>query len=81
MRKDLFLSHKAYVENLLKKISMSNCKPVSTPVAANAKFWKTKAEEKATDASIYKSLIKSLLYLTNIRPNIMYAANLLSKYV
>src|SRR5262249_35059733 len=30
--KTLFLSQKAYVESLLKKFSMRNCKPVSTPL-------------------------------------------------
>ncbi|XP_021597638.1 uncharacterized protein LOC110603938 [Manihot esculenta] len=44
--KRLFLLQKAYVENLFKKFSMSNCKPVSTPVAANANSERSKQKRK-----------------------------------
>lgn len=79
--KGLLLCQKVYMEKLLKKILMSNWKLGSTPIVANAKFWKFKIEEKATDASVYRSLIKSLLYLTNTRTYIMYAASSPSRYM
>ncbi|KAK6145902.1 hypothetical protein DH2020_019771 [Rehmannia glutinosa] len=34
---ELFISHEKYLEALLKKFQMSNCKPISTPLATNTR--------------------------------------------
>ena len=41
--------------------------------------YKRKMDKKKADASTFKSLIGSLLYLTTTRLNIMYAISLLSR--
>ena len=33
------------------------------------------------DASLYKSIVGSLLYLTAIRPDLMFSASLLSRFI
>ncbi|XP_027934022.1 uncharacterized protein LOC114189605 [Vigna unguiculata] len=77
---DIFISQKKYIEALLKKFKMYDCKPVATPLMVNEKLQKDdRAQE--TDASRYKSLIGSLLYLTITRPDIMYATSLLSTFM
>lgn len=38
-----------------------------------------KAED--TNATIYRSLVGKLLYLTNLRPTLVYAMNLLSRFM
>ncbi|XP_019055636.1 PREDICTED: uncharacterized protein LOC109115759 [Nelumbo nucifera] len=59
---------------------MEGCKMIATPLAINERFKKEDGSKKV-DASIYRSLIGSLLYLTATQPDIMYATNLLSRFM
>ncbi|KAG4957026.1 hypothetical protein JHK85_043406 [Glycine max] len=76
----IFISQKKYTEGLLKKFKIYGCKPVATPLITNEKLQKNDGAPEA-DASKYRSLIGSLLYLTATRPDIMYAASLLSRFM
>ncbi|XP_019052048.1 PREDICTED: uncharacterized protein LOC109114200 [Nelumbo nucifera] len=58
---------------------MEGCKTVSTPLDNN-KVFKKEGSPKA-DESQFRSLIGSLLYLKATRPDIMYAVNLLSRFM
>ncbi|KAF2317325.1 hypothetical protein GH714_020179 [Hevea brasiliensis] len=62
------------------KFQMQDCNPVKTPVNTNQKFSLEDGENKI-DGHTYRSLIGSLLYLTNTRPDIMQAASLLSRFM
>ena len=56
-----------------------NCNLVATPLQVYEKFCKdghNKADEKN-----YRSMIGSLLYLTATRPDIMFAASYLSRFM
>ena len=59
---------------------MHGCKPVATPLVPNEKLSKEDGAPEA-DASIYRSLIGSLLYLIATRPDIMHATSLLSRFM
>ena len=59
---------------------MMDWRSVTIPLAANEKFRKHDGEKKV-NSSHYRSLIGSLLYLTSTRPNIMFAASLLSRFM
>ena len=59
---------------------MENCKPTPTPLMQNMKLSKEDRAEKI-DASLYRSLIGSLLYLTTSKPNLVYAAKLHSRFI
>lgn len=59
---------------------MYGCKVVATPLVPNEKLRKEDGT-KLADASTYRSLIGSLLYLTATRPDIMYATSLLSRFM
>lgn len=76
----IFLSQKKYALNLLKKFKLDKCKPVATPRVVNEKLMKDDSEERE-DPKLYRSLIGSLLYLTASRPDVMFAASLLSRYM
>ncbi|CAA0806487.1 cysteine-rich RLK (RECEPTOR-like protein kinase) 8 [Striga hermonthica] len=76
----IFILQRKYTDNLLKRFKMDGCKPVATPMVANEKFTKEDGTPNA-DASTYRSLIGSLLYLTATRPDIMYATSLLSRFM
>jgi hypothetical protein len=66
-----FLSQTQYVEDLLERAGMANCKSVATPAD-------TKGKASATDriliddATSYRSLAGALQYLTITRPDIAY---------
>lgn len=76
----IFISQKKYAENILKKLNLLGRKSVATPWIANEKKRKFDGAKKA-DAKKYRSLVGSFLYLTATRPDIMFAASLLSRYM
>ncbi|CAN6545947.1 unnamed protein product [Malus baccata var. baccata] len=76
----IFIHQKKYAETLLEKFGLKGCKPVSTPLIANEKLKKEDGSELA-DASLYKSIVGSLLYLTATRPDLMFSASLLSRFM
>ncbi|KAL1339595.1 hypothetical protein AAHE18_U049700 [Arachis hypogaea] len=59
---------------------MNNCKAVFTPLVHNEKLQKEDGSGEA-DASQYRSLIRSILYLTTTRPDIIYATSLLLRFM
>ncbi|XP_073219704.1 uncharacterized protein [Cicer arietinum] len=77
---EIFLNQEKYAREILKKFRMESCKSVPTPLVSNLKLSKEDETEKI-DASLYRSLIRSLLYLTSSRPDLMYATSLLSRFM
>jgi hypothetical protein len=59
---------------------MDDRKPVSTPVDCGIKLSRHD-KENVVDATLYKSLVGSLWYLTCTRPDILYAVSLVSRYM
>nr|KYP45451.1 hypothetical protein KK1_033022 [Cajanus cajan] len=59
---------------------MSGCKTVSTPLVTKEKLQKDDGAPDV-DASRYRSLMGSFLYLTATRPDIMYAISFLSRFM
>jgi hypothetical protein len=79
-KEEVFISQKMYAEKILKKFRMLGCKPMATPFAINEKLKKEDGGKKV-DATLYRSLVGNLLYLTATRPDIMFAASLLSRFM
>jgi hypothetical protein len=69
-----------YAKNILRKFRMVGCKPMAAPLAVNEKLNKEDGGKKV-DATLYRSLVGNLLYLTATRPDIMFAASLLSRFM
>ncbi|XP_073107386.1 secreted RxLR effector protein 161-like [Elaeis guineensis] len=76
----IFLSQEKYLEDILKKFQMNKCKAVSTPMALNEKLQQDDRTKKV-DATEFRSLIGSLIYLTNTRPDIMYSVSYVSRFM
>jgi len=68
---EIFITQEKYIHDLLKKFRLESCKPVTTPMALNEKLQLNDGAEKA-DLKVYISLVGSLIYLTNTRPDIVY---------
>ena len=63
--KTLFISKPNYLENILKKFGMENCKPVSTPVEAGKKFHKIIKDEKSFSLQLYQQAIGNLCFYSH----------------
>ena len=59
---------------------MSGCNAIDILLVVNEKLRQDDGSKKS-DASLYRSLVGSLLYLTSTRPNIIFDASLLSRYM
>ena len=57
-----------------------DCKAMTTPMASNLKLL-SDASSKAVDATMYRQMIGSLMYLTNTRPHNCFAMNTLSQFL
>ncbi|WKA11188.1 hypothetical protein VitviT2T_028713 [Vitis vinifera] len=76
----IFISQRKYAMDILKKFKLESCKEVATPLAQNEKISKNDGE-KLEEPSAYRSLVGSLLYLTVTRPDLMFPASLLSRFL
>ncbi|KAL8087732.1 hypothetical protein AgCh_037766 [Apium graveolens] len=79
-RDGIFMSQKKYAEQILKKFRMEECKSVSTPAEPSIKL-RVDSIRQSVNPTLFKSLVRSLRYLTFTRPDIMYAVGLVSRYM
>jgi len=75
----IFISQIKYVKELLKKFTMEDYKPVSTPMKTRCKLSKDD-KSPSVDQTIYRSMIGSLLYLIATRPNILQVVCMVVKF-
>ena len=57
---------------------MMDYKAKTTPMASNLKLL-SDASSESVDATMYRQMIGSLMYLTNMRPDICFVVNTLSQ--
>ncbi|GKE03380.1 uncharacterized mitochondrial protein-like protein [Tanacetum coccineum] len=67
----IFISQDKYVDEILKKFGFSTVKTARTPMETSKPLLKD-AKAKDVDVHIYRSMIRSLMYLTASRPDIMF---------
>ncbi|GKD82725.1 hypothetical protein Tco_1349564 [Tanacetum coccineum] len=67
-----FISQDKYVADILKKFDFVTMKTASTPIKTHKALLKDE-EAKDVDVHLYRSMIRSLMYLTASRPDIMFA--------
>ena len=76
----IFISQKAYIRKLLKKFNMLECNSLFLP--ADPKVQLSKHMETATtNLETYRSIVGSLIYLMNTRPDISFAVGNVSRYM
>ena len=76
----IFLCQQKYSKDLLKRFGMLECKPISKPMEPNAKMCAHEGKD-LEDATMYRQLVGSLIYLTLTRPDISYAVSVMSRYM
>ncbi|GJY98008.1 putative ribonuclease H-like domain-containing protein, partial [Tanacetum coccineum] len=67
----IFISQDKYMDEILKKFDFSTVKTASTPMETSKPLLKD-AEAEDVDVHLYISMIRSLMYLTASRPDIMF---------
>ncbi|GJU53255.1 putative ribonuclease H-like domain-containing protein [Tanacetum coccineum] len=70
-RDGIFISQDKYVADILKKFDFVTVKKISTPIETNKALIKDE-EAEDVDVHLYRSMIGSLMYLTDSRPNIIF---------
>ncbi|KAL5753905.1 hypothetical protein ACOSP7_022125 [Xanthoceras sorbifolium] len=75
-----YLSLAKYASDLLTKAGITDNKTVSTPLEYNAKLTLLDGEP-ISDATRYRQLVGSLIYLTVTRPDISHAVGMVSKFM
>ncbi|UYV64679.1 hypothetical protein LAZ67_3001645 [Cordylochernes scorpioides] len=76
----LILKQENYINKILQKYNMQDCKHISTPLDPNTNLDNFNSS-KEVNKTQYQELIGSLLYLsTKSRPDIAFAVTLLSRY-
>ena len=68
-----------YIEDMLKRFIMQNCKPMSTLVVGS-KLMKD-YESPLCDDTLYRSLIGCLMYLTSTRPETVFDVSLVARFM
>ncbi|KAL5752411.1 hypothetical protein ACOSP7_022597 [Xanthoceras sorbifolium] len=77
---EVFICHKKYAKEILKKFKLEECKEMSTPMNSKEKLCKEYGIEKI-DQAYFRSLIGCLMYLTTTRPGILNAVSILSRFM
>ena len=76
------VDQKRYIETMLERFQMDQCKPSRTPADLNLKFQTAQNGDEEVDQRIYRSLVGSLLYVAKqTRPDIMFTVNILSRHM
>jgi hypothetical protein len=70
LQEGTFISQTKYIQDILKKFGMNNAKPIKTPMGTNGHLDLDRGG-KSVDQKVYRSMIRSLLYLCASLPDIM----------
>ena len=78
--KFIFLSQKKYIGDILNKFGMDECNPLTTPVEENLKLTSIEGKE-FEDATKYRQLVGSLIYLNTTRLDISFVLVILYRFM
>ncbi|XP_019188346.1 PREDICTED: uncharacterized protein LOC109182649 [Ipomoea nil] len=75
----LMLSQRCYMNDLLSRAGMSDCKPLTTPAAVTQVV--SPSDQPYENPTQYRRLVGALQYLTITRPDLSYAVNRLCQFM
>ena len=79
-QKGLVLDQHKYAMDLVEMAGLQHSTPIDTPVKVNIKLDQD-IGDLLPDATLYRRLVGSLIYLTITRPDLSYAVNLVSQFM
>ncbi|KAD4586622.1 hypothetical protein E3N88_24223 [Mikania micrantha] len=75
----IFIHQTKYIQDVLKRFSMLDSKPISTPIQPNHGI-EPDIKGEFIDPTLYRGIIGSLMYLTASRPDIVFATSICARY-
>jgi hypothetical protein len=79
LKNGTFVSQGKYIKGMLKKFSMEDAKRISTPMGTNGSLDRD-ASGNIVDQTMYRSMIRSLLYVTASRPDVMFSVCMCARF-
>ncbi|XP_027338193.1 uncharacterized protein LOC113852144 [Abrus precatorius] len=76
----LMLCQTKYITDLLDRLHMSNAKPIKTPLPSRCKF-QDDDTNLFKDATLYRSVVEALQYVSITRPDVAFSINKLCQYM
>ncbi|MCO5604288.1 hypothetical protein L7F22_058453 [Adiantum nelumboides] len=73
------LCRKSYIESLLCKFGLEDCKPIATPMKIGLKLSLHDVGDLA-DVTLYQTVVGCLIYVCNTRPDIQFAVSQISRF-
>jgi hypothetical protein len=79
-KEGISLSRGAYAAQILERNGMKECNPCQTPMETRLKLSKMSTEP-LVNATVYRSIVGSLRYLVNTRPDLAFAVGYVSRFL
>jgi hypothetical protein len=76
----IFLNQGKYAVEILKRFNMLECKSMNTPMETKLKILVDTSLE-LVDATLYRKIIESLMYMMNTMPDKCFTVNTLNQYL
>ena len=76
----IFICQRKYAHKVLSRFGMENCNAVKNPIVPGTTLSKDDTGTKV-DATLFKQVVGSLMYLTATRPDLMYGVSLISRFM
>jgi hypothetical protein len=81
-RDGIILTLDKYANDMLKRVGMTHCKPVSSPLSTSEKLSRYEGTTLGPkDSTNYRSVVGALQYLTLTRPDISFAVNKVCQFL
>ena len=81
-RRILTIDQALYLEDVLRRFGMQDCKSVSTPLEPGKRYQKIDDDVKPVDLKEYQSIIGSLIYASiGTRPDLSVSVGVLSQFM
>ena len=78
-KEGIFVSQEKYARNIVKKFGLDSKEHASTPMSSSTKL-NVDSSGVEVSPTLYRSIIRSLLYLTASRPNIAFNVGVCARY-
>ncbi|KAL8167899.1 hypothetical protein V2J09_009398 [Rumex salicifolius] len=75
------ICQEGFAKKILDILGMRECNPCAIPMEPRLKLSKSELDDSEADATIFRSIIGSLRYLVNTRPDLSFSGGVLSRFM